>query len=82
MGRTFSNKFKSNSKLGIAEFKQEMSETLKASITKKRSCLAKIKKKTLKIVEGSIEEQFNMIRNYCARLKRSDEGSSVVLKLT
>ncbi|XP_073126653.1 uncharacterized protein [Henckelia pumila] len=80
LAKTFAKKFKSNSKLGTKEFRQELCDTLKTSITKKQAYLAK--GKSLKIVEGSIEEQFSRIRNYCAELKRSDEGASVILKLT
>ncbi|XP_073067180.1 uncharacterized protein [Primulina eburnea] len=40
------------------------------------------RKKALKLVDGSIAEQFSQIRNYCAELRRSDEGASVILKLT
>ncbi|XP_073129211.1 uncharacterized protein [Henckelia pumila] len=40
------------------------------------------KRKALKLVQGSIEEQFRKIRMYCAELKRFDIGATVVLKLT
>ncbi|XP_073024205.1 uncharacterized protein [Primulina eburnea] len=36
----------------------------------------------LKLVDGSIAEQFSRIRNYYAELRRSDEGAFVILKLT
>ncbi|XP_075478962.1 uncharacterized protein LOC142519825 [Primulina tabacum] len=40
------------------------------------------KRKALKLVQGSVDEQFWQIRKYCAELKRSDAGATVVLKLT
>lgn len=45
-------------KSGTAEFRQEMSDTLKKSTTKKQAFLVKAHK----IMEGSIEEQFRRIR--------------------
>ncbi|XP_073045541.1 uncharacterized protein [Primulina eburnea] len=40
------------------------------------------KRKALKLVQGYVDEQFRQIRKYCAELKRSDAGATVVLKLT
>ncbi|XP_073119764.1 uncharacterized protein [Henckelia pumila] len=80
LGSTFEKKFKSNPKLGTSEFKVEVENTLNTTISYKQAYLAK--KKAMKLVEGSIQEQFSRIRDYCSELKRTDEGASVILKLT
>ncbi|XP_073271530.1 uncharacterized protein [Primulina huaijiensis] len=74
------SKLKSNPKLGTKEFREEVKSTLNVSLTYKQAYLGR--KKALKLVDGSIAEQFSQIRNYCAELRRSDEGASVILKLT
>ncbi|XP_073157866.1 uncharacterized protein [Henckelia pumila] len=80
LAKTFSKKFKTNSKLGTSEFKQEIDDSLKISITRKQAYLAK--RKAIDIVQGAVNEQFSKIRNYCAELKRVDPSATVILKLT
>ncbi|XP_075520701.1 uncharacterized protein LOC142553992 isoform X2 [Primulina tabacum] len=80
LGETFVSKLKSNPKLGTREFREEVKSTLNVSLTYKQAYLGR--KKALKLVDGSIAEQFSQIRNYYAELRRSDEGASVILKLT
>ncbi|XP_075481378.1 uncharacterized protein LOC142522108 [Primulina tabacum] len=80
LGETFVSKLKSNPKLGTRELREEVKSTLNVSLTYKQAYLGR--KKALKLVDGSIAEQFSQIRNYCAELRRSDEGASVILKLT
>lgn len=80
LGSTFVNKLKSNPKLGTKEFREEVRSTLNVALTYKQAYLGR--RKALKLVDGSIAEQFSQIRNYCAELKRSDEGATVILKLT
>ncbi|XP_073067176.1 uncharacterized protein [Primulina eburnea] len=80
LSETFVSKLKSNPKLGTREFREEVKSTLNVSLTYKQAYLSR--KKALKLVDGSIAEQFSQIRNYCAELRRSDEGASVILKLT
>ncbi|XP_042472486.1 uncharacterized protein LOC122055169 [Zingiber officinale] len=53
---------------------------MNAEISRKVAYLAK--RKTLSLVEGSVEEQFGKIRNYCAELKQTDRDSTIILKLT
>lgn len=36
----------------------------------------------MSLAEGSVEEQFSKIRNYCAELKMTDIDVTVILKLT
>ncbi|XP_075489632.1 uncharacterized protein LOC142528465 [Primulina tabacum] len=67
-------------KLGTREFREEVKSTLNVALTYKQAYLGR--KKALKLVDGSIAEQFSRVRNYCAELKRSDEVASVILKLT
>ncbi|KAG6507027.1 hypothetical protein ZIOFF_032363 [Zingiber officinale] len=52
---------------------------LQAYFSRKTAYMAK--RKTLKLVQGYVEEQFRQLRNYCAELKRFDVGATVVLKL-
>ncbi|XP_075474846.1 uncharacterized protein LOC142505652 [Primulina tabacum] len=80
LGETFVSKLKSNPKLGTREFQEEVKSTLNVSLTYKQAYLGR--KKALKLVDGRIAEQFSQIRNYCAELRRSDEGASLILKLT
>ncbi|KAG6509423.1 hypothetical protein ZIOFF_027413 [Zingiber officinale] len=72
-------RFATNPKLGTKEFRKEVCTMLKANISRKAAYLAK--RNALQLVQGIVEEQFSRIRNYCAELKRSDEGATVVLKL-
>ncbi|XP_075478799.1 uncharacterized protein LOC142519649 [Primulina tabacum] len=65
---------------GTREFREEVKSTLNVALTYKQAYLGR--KKELKLVDGSIAEEFSRIRNYCAELRRSDEGASVILKLT
>ncbi|XP_073119875.1 uncharacterized protein [Henckelia pumila] len=80
LGKIFAKKFISNPKLGSVEFKNQVRESLNSDITMKVAYLAK--RKALTLAEGSIEEQFSKIRNYCAELKRTDRDASMILKLT
>ncbi|XP_073030769.1 uncharacterized protein [Primulina eburnea] len=66
--------------MGTRKFREEVKSTLNVALTYKQAYLGR--KKALKLVDGSIAEQFSRIRNYCAELKRSDEDASVILKLT
>lgn len=66
--------------LGAKQFREEVRSTLNVDLTYKQAYLGR--KKSLKLVDGSIAEQFIQIRNYCVELKRSDEGATVILKLT
>ncbi|KAG6514902.1 hypothetical protein ZIOFF_025277 [Zingiber officinale] len=68
-----------NPKLGTKEFRKEVCTMLKDNISRKVAYLAK--RKALQLVQGTAKEQFSRIRNYCAELKRSDEGATVILKL-
>ncbi|XP_073153766.1 uncharacterized protein [Henckelia pumila] len=80
LGNTFAKKFSTNPKLGHLEFKEEISVMFQSDFSRKTAYMAK--RKALKLVQGSVEEQFRKIRMYCAELKRSDTGATVVLKLT
>ncbi|XP_073138763.1 uncharacterized protein [Henckelia pumila] len=80
LGKTFVQKFITNPKLGSLEFKNEIHTSMNAKISKKVAYLAK--RKALSLVEGSVEEQFGKIRNYCAELKRIDRDTTVILKCT
>ncbi|XP_075515960.1 uncharacterized protein LOC142550788 [Primulina tabacum] len=80
LGKTFAKKFSTNPKLGHLEFREEISTILQSDFSRKTAYMAK--RKTLKLVQGSVAEQFRQIRKYCAELKRSDAGATVVLKLT
>ncbi|XP_073119930.1 uncharacterized protein [Henckelia pumila] len=80
LSKTFVKKFKSNMKLGTIEFKDEVNSTLKLIISRKRAYLAK--RKALEMVQGTIQQQFCRIRNYCAELTRVDPSATVILKLT
>ncbi|KAG6519487.1 hypothetical protein ZIOFF_022981 [Zingiber officinale] len=79
LAKQFVKRFATNPKLGTKEFRKEVCTMLKANISRKVAYLAK--RKALQLVQGTAEEQFSRIRNYCAELKRSDEGATVVLKL-
>ncbi|KAG6525668.1 hypothetical protein ZIOFF_015634 [Zingiber officinale] len=46
------------------------------------NCWQIFRGRLLKLVQGSVEEQFQQITKYCAELKRSDVGATIVLKLT
>ncbi|XP_042436851.1 uncharacterized protein LOC122022801 [Zingiber officinale] len=80
LGKTFVKNFMTNPKIGSLEFKNEIRESMNAEISRKVAYLAK--RKTLSLVEGSVEEQFGKIRNYCAELIRTDRDATVILKLT
>ncbi|XP_075500160.1 uncharacterized protein LOC142538746 [Primulina tabacum] len=80
LGKTFAKKFSTNPKLGHLEFREEISTILQSDFSRKTAYMAK--RKALKLVQGSVAEQFRQIRKYCAELKRSDAGATVVLKLT
>ncbi|XP_073152403.1 uncharacterized protein [Henckelia pumila] len=80
LGKTFVKRFNTNPKLGTIEFRNEICGSLKADVSRKVTYLAK--KKALQLVQGTAEEQFRQIRSYCAELKRSDVGTTIVLKLT
>ncbi|XP_073067170.1 uncharacterized protein [Primulina eburnea] len=69
-----------NIKSSTREFREEVKSTLNVSLTYKQAYLGR--KKALKLVDGSIAEQFSQIKNYYAELRRSDEGASVILKPT
>ncbi|KAG8366267.1 hypothetical protein BUALT_Bualt17G0058600 [Buddleja alternifolia] len=79
IGKTFVKKFKSNPNLGTEEFREEICTTLKANVSRTQAYRAK---KALKMIDGSVEDQFKMIRNYCHELKRVDDKATVILKLT
>ncbi|KAG6491634.1 hypothetical protein ZIOFF_046569 [Zingiber officinale] len=69
-----------NPKLGSLEFKNEICQSMNVEISRKVAYLAK--RKALSLVEGSVEEQFGKIRNYCAELIQTDRDATVILKLT
>ncbi|XP_073123410.1 uncharacterized protein [Henckelia pumila] len=71
--------FATNPKLGTKEFKDYICRKFKCRVSKKVAYIAKLK--ALKLLQGSHEEQFSKIRNYCAEFKRSDEGATIILKL-
>ncbi|XP_075499068.1 uncharacterized protein LOC142537436 [Primulina tabacum] len=80
LGKTFAKKFSTNPKLGHLEFREDISTILQSDFSSKTAYM--VKRKALKLVQGSVDEQFRQIKKYCAELKRSDAGATVVLKLT
>lgn len=80
LAKTYVKKFSINPKLGPLEFREEICTTLQSDISRKVAYLAK--RKAIKLVQGSADEQFQQIRKYCAELKRSDPGATIILKLT
>ncbi|XP_042425723.1 uncharacterized protein LOC122013518 [Zingiber officinale] len=80
LGKTFAKEFSTNPKLGHLEFREEIFTNPQSDFSRKTTYMAK--RKVLKLVQGSVEQQFQQIRKYCAELKRSDAGATIVLKLT
>ncbi|XP_012842534.1 PREDICTED: uncharacterized protein LOC105962758 [Erythranthe guttata] len=80
IGKTFMKKLKDNPKLGTNEFRSEICTTLKANIT--RSQAYRARKKAIKIIQGTLEEQFSKIYDYCLEIERTNPGSTVIMKLT
>ncbi|KAI3443654.1 hypothetical protein Pfo_000319 [Paulownia fortunei] len=80
IGKTFMKKFKDNLKLGTNELRSELCITLKANVSKQPAYRAK--QKALKLLQGSLKEQFSKIRDYCQELLRSSPRSTIVLKLS
>ncbi|XP_012850789.1 PREDICTED: uncharacterized protein LOC105970499 [Erythranthe guttata] len=79
IGKTFVKKLKENPKLGTSEFRNEVCTTLKANVS--RSQAYRAKQKALKLIQGTLEEQFSKIRDYCQELDRSNPGSTVRMQL-
>ncbi|XP_012851396.1 PREDICTED: uncharacterized protein LOC105971096 [Erythranthe guttata] len=80
IGKIFMKKLKDNPKLGTNEFRSEICTTLKANIT--RSQAYRARKKAIKIIQGTLEEQFSKIYDYCLEIERTNPGSTVIMKLT
>lgn len=80
ISKTFMKKLKENPKLGTNEFRSEICTTLKANISKSQAYRAR--RKALQIIQGTLEEQFSKIYDYCLEIERTNPGSTVILKLT
>lgn len=63
----------------MKEFQAHVMRTHKCTLSRYQSY--KAKRKALNLITGTKEEQFNILRDYCAELRRSNPGTTCILKL-
>lgn len=73
-------KLKENPKLGTNEFRSEIFTTLKANISKSQAYRAR--RNALQAIQGTLEEYFSNIYDYCQQTEITNPGSTVILKPT
>ncbi|KAL5564329.1 hypothetical protein UlMin_027493 [Ulmus minor] len=78
LAKEFMEMFRANPKLDHAAFNAFLKDKYCAEISKFQ--FYRTKAKALKLVEGSIEDQFNLLHNYCLQLRLTNPGSSVHLQ--
>ncbi|KAH0672901.1 hypothetical protein KY290_025184 [Solanum tuberosum] len=79
LAKKYVEEFRINPSWGVKEFQTHVMRAHNCTITRKQAYMAK--KKALDLITETKEEQFDMLRNYCAELRRSNPGTTCILKL-
>ena len=79
LAKKYVEEFRINPSWGVKEFQAHVMRTHNCTITRNQAYMAK--RKALALIRGSKEEQFEMLWDYCAELRRSNPGTTCILKL-
>ncbi|KAL3358882.1 hypothetical protein AABB24_015792 [Solanum stoloniferum] len=79
LAKKYIEDFRINPSWGVKEFQAHIMRTHKCTLSRYQSYRAK--KKATKLITGTKEEQFNMLWDYCAELRRSNSGTTCILKM-
>ncbi|KAH0709178.1 hypothetical protein KY284_010605 [Solanum tuberosum] len=74
LAKKYAHEFKINPSWGVKEFQTHVMR--KHSCTLNRHQSYRVKKKALDLITGTKEEQFDMLWDYCAELRRSNPGTT------
>ncbi|KAH0706247.1 hypothetical protein KY285_010754 [Solanum tuberosum] len=74
LAKKYAHEFKINPSWGVKEFQTHVMR--KHSCTLSRHQSYRVKKKALDLITGTKEEQFDMLWDYCAELRRSNPGTT------
>ncbi|KAH0669912.1 hypothetical protein KY285_024055 [Solanum tuberosum] len=76
LAKKYVEEFRINPSWGVKEFQTHVMRAHNCTITRKQAYMAK--KKALDLITGTKEEQFDMLWNYCAELRRSNPETTWV----
>ncbi|KAH0639646.1 hypothetical protein KY285_036232 [Solanum tuberosum] len=79
LAKKYIEDFRINPSWGVKEFQAHIMRTHKCTLSRYQSYRAK--KKATKLITGTKEEQFNMLWDYCAELRRSNSGTTCILNM-
>ena len=68
-------RIKPNSQIPVREIRQTVNEEYQAQIS--RWIAAKVRKLVLEMIKGSVEYQYKRIWEYCAKIKKTHDGSKI-----
>ncbi|KAK6777378.1 hypothetical protein RDI58_024095 [Solanum bulbocastanum] len=75
LAKKYVEEFRINPSWGVKEFQTHVMRTHNCTITRTQAYMAK--RKALDLITGTKEEQFDMLWDYCAELRRSIQGLHV-----
>ncbi|XP_055806844.1 uncharacterized protein LOC129875565 [Solanum dulcamara] len=76
IARTYLDDISQNREWKLSNFRDTVSEGLKAHVTLDQA--RKAKKKALVLIDGDVKEQFSILWDYCLEIERSNHGTSMV----
>ncbi|XP_059299219.1 uncharacterized protein LOC132051950 [Lycium ferocissimum] len=79
LAKKYVEEFRINPSWGVKEFQAHVMRKHSSTLSRHQSYRAK--RKALDLITGTKEEQFDMLWDYCAELKRSNPGTTCILKL-
>ncbi|KAH0644780.1 hypothetical protein KY284_032664 [Solanum tuberosum] len=79
LAKKYVEEFRINPSWGVKEFQTHVMRTHNCTITRTQAYMAK--RKALDLITGTKEEQFDMLWDFCAELRRSNPGTTCILKL-
>ncbi|KAH0647636.1 hypothetical protein KY290_033628 [Solanum tuberosum] len=74
LAKKYVEEFRINPSWGVKEFQTHVMRTYNCTITRTQAYMAK--RKALDLITGTKEEQFDMLWDYCAELRRSNPGTT------
>ncbi|CAN1330889.1 hypothetical protein LINPERPRIM_LOCUS35131 [Linum perenne] len=74
IARKYQQRFQVDPNWGIASVMQTVKEDLHWNISRWKA--ARVRKNALKLVQGSAEEQYHRLREYCSEVRKSNIGST------
>ncbi|KAF3671823.1 hypothetical protein FXO38_06406 [Capsicum annuum] len=79
LAKKYMEEFRINPSWGVKEFQAHVMRAHNCTITQNQAYM--VKRKALDLITGTREEQYDMLWDYCSELRRSNPGTTCILKL-